>query len=65
MVDFFIVTALYINPILCILFTFKFVQLLKQIKRGEDNTQLNTFWVGIIFALIVSSITWTMFYLLD
>ncbi len=65
MMDFFIVTALYINPILCIFLTFKFVQLLKQIKHGEDNTQLNTFWVAITLAVIVASLTWTIFYLLE
>ena len=53
--------AVYLMPILCIVFIMKSVELAKQIKRGNENTANITVWVTVSFTLIVYSFVWISF----
>jgi len=53
--------AVYLMPILCIVFIMKSVELAKQIKRGIENTANITVWVTVSFTLIVYSFVWISF----
>lgn len=50
--------AIYLMPILCIVFINKSVELVKQIKRGDEQTANLTAWVAITFTLIVYTLVW-------
>jgi len=53
--------AVYLMPILCIVFIMKSVELAKQIKRGNENTANLTVWVTVSFTLIMYSLVWISF----
>lgn len=46
----------YLLPITCIVFVVKSVALAKQIKRGDQVTDINTIIVSITFTIIVCTI---------
>ncbi|MFD2444111.1 hypothetical protein ACFSO7_08965 [Bacillus sp. CGMCC 1.16607] len=45
--------GIYLLPLICIIFVVKSVDLAKQIKNGDTNTENNTTWVAITFTIIV------------
>ncbi|CAH0294745.1 hypothetical protein CW306_26985 [Bacillus sp. BA3] len=53
--------AIYLTPILCIVFIVASVGLAKKIKRDKEDTAIHTFWVTISFTLIVYSLVWSGF----
>ena len=53
--------AIYLMPILCIVFIMKSIELAKQIKRGNENTANITIWITVSFTLIVYSFVWISF----